>query len=155
VSAVNNNGKVFKIFSRACGKPYYVRFQFCNKMRIFSYCGKFAVCLERNFILIKSPQSPKKCTVKILCIEKRSFNFFDKETSKAGGAEQNSGKKFTAPASLPKWSAEPPKIWAKNFYFAPASSPDVIATIPNAIGLVFTFLNPASENIFSTSARLG
>lgn len=51
--------------------------------------------------------------------------------------------------------AEPPKIWAKTFYFAPASSPDVIATIPNAIGLVFTFLNPASENIFSTSVRLG
>ena len=51
--------------------------------------------------------------------------------------------------------AEPPKMWAKNFYFAPASSPDVIATIPNAIGLVFTFLNPASENIFSTSVRLG
>lgn len=98
----NNNDKIFKIFSRACGKPYCVRLQFCNKMRIFSYCGKFAVCLEKNFILIKPSQSSKKRNAKILCIEKRSFNFFDKETSKAGGAEQNSGKKFTAPASLPK-----------------------------------------------------
>lgn len=111
--------------------------------------------MEKNFILIKPSQSSKKRNAKILCIEKRSFIFFDKETSKAGGTEQNSGKKFTAPASLHKRCAEPPKIWAKTFYFAPASSPDVIATIPNAIGLVFTFLNPASENIFSTSARFG
>lgn len=111
--------------------------------------------LGEKFYSDKTFAKPKKCTAKILCIEKRSFIFFDKETSKAGGAEQNSGKKFIAPESLHKRRADPPKIWAKNFYFAPASSPDVIATIPNAIGLVFTFLKPALENIFSTSARLG
>lgn len=71
---------------------------------------KICSLLGEKFYSDKTFAKPKKCTAKILCIEKRSFNFFDKETSKAGDAEQNSGKKFTAPESLPKWSAEPPKM---------------------------------------------
>lgn len=44
----------------------------------------------------------KNVTQKFFVLKSEVLIFFDKETSKAGGAEQNSGKKFTAPASLPK-----------------------------------------------------
>ena len=55
--------------------------------------------LGEKFYSDKISAKPEKCTAKILCLERLGFNFFAK-TSKAGGAEQNSGKKFTAPASL-------------------------------------------------------